>query len=358
MRSWFLVLASALLGLAFAPSLLVGQSATRVQIRLDTTAAVAVLRLLDDSAAPPSDADWEALFATDGYRRLKAREIAMRRSFTDSAFTWFVRSDSLRSRAASLRQTLTAWTQADLGSAASRALAYLPADARVVATVYPMIKPATNSFVWDTETDPAIFLYLDPARTPEQFENVVAHELHHIGYSSIRAATDSMVAALPDSVRPVAQWIGALGEGFAMLAAAGGADSHPHATSPAADRARWDADLTRFNADVENLNAFFTDILTRRLAEPDSIRAVAMGFFGVQGPWYTVGWRMAVEIERQFGRAELIRCMSDPHFLLATYNRAATQYNRTHSDSLQLWSPAVVSALLPAGSSGAPGSPP
>ena len=34
------------------------------------------------------------------------------------------------------------------------------------------------------KTDPAIFLYLDPTETKEEFENTLAHELHHIGYGS------------------------------------------------------------------------------------------------------------------------------------------------------------------------------
>ena len=315
-----------------------------VRLALDTTEAVAALRLLAD----PSDAaGWRLLYGSAGYRRLAAREAAMGRPMTDSAFAAFLRSDSVRQRAGRLRATLSAWQRTDLRAAAARALAYLPPGAKIMATVYPIIKPRPNSFVWDTDTDPAIFLFLDPERTQEQFANTVAHELHHIGYASVRTAWDSIGSALPDSVRPLATWIGALGEGFAMLAAAGGPRIHPHASSPPADRARWDADLERFNPDLSRLDRFFQDILTRRLASPDSIRSAAMAFFGVQGPWYTVGWRMAVIIEERFGRSELLRCMLDPHRLLSTYNRAAAERNRARGDSLALWSPAVVESLRP-----------
>jgi len=40
-----------------------------------------------------------------------------------------------------------------------------------------------------------------------------------------------------------ASWIGAFGEGFAMLAAAGGPAIHPHAVSSPEERARWDKDV-------------------------------------------------------------------------------------------------------------------
>lgn len=36
-------------------------------------------------------------------------------------------------------------------------------------------------------------------------------------------------------------------------------------------------------------------------------------FFGVQGAWYTVGYRMAVIVERREGRPALVECMSDPN---------------------------------------------
>lgn len=334
--------------LATAPRLAVAQAppGERIAVRFDTAEAVAVLGLVEarQEGRSLADADWQRLFATDGYRRLKEREAAMQRSFTDSGFMAFVTADSLGARAPALRRTLTTWERADLTGAATRAFAYLPADARIHATVYVMIKPRTNSFVWDVQTDPAIFLYLDPTQTAAQFENTVAHELHHIGFASISGYTDSVLGALPDSVRRAADWLGAFGEGFAMLAAAGGPDVHPHAASDSADRARWDHDVANFNADLRLVERFFLDVIGGRLAG-DSIRSVAAGFYGVQGPWYTVGWKMAVVIERQFGRAELIRCMRDPRRLLARYNATADAYNRTHPDQLAQWSPALLAAF-------------
>lgn len=70
-----------------------------------------------------------------------------------------------------------------------------------------------------------------------------------------------------------------------------------------------------------------------------------MGYFGVQGPWYTVGWKMAVVIETQLGRARAINAFCDPAQLLASYNQAARLQNRSASTHLPLWDPRLVGAL-------------
>lgn len=322
-------------------------SSDRVALRLDTAEAVAVLGILTRrvSGRAVSESAWRALFASEGYTRLKAREASLHRDFSDSDFAAYVRSDSLARRRAELRRTLTAWEGRDVRAAAAQALAYLPPEARIRATVYVVIKPRTNSFVFEVRTNPAIFLYLDPARTGPQFENTVAHELHHIGFASVQGRTDSILAALPDSARKAAEWMGAFGEGFAMLAAAGGPGVHPHAVSSPEDRARWDRDVARFNEDLRALERFFLDVIAKRLATDDTVSAVGFSFFGEQGPWYTVGWKMAVTIERRYGRAVLIQCMEDPRQLLDRYNAAAIDHNRTQADTLARWSPTLLGAL-------------
>src|SRR6185436_17967963 len=121
-------------------------------------------------------------------------------------------------------ETLAAWTRAAPDAAGRRALAYLPAGARIRAKVYPVIKPAENSFVFEVKTDPAIFLFLDPKVAPEKLENTVAHELHHIGYGTVcpPPGASAEIERLPPGARSAAQWMGGFGEGLAMLAAAGG----------------------------------------------------------------------------------------------------------------------------------------
>ncbi|HEY3579578.1 MAG TPA: DUF5700 domain-containing putative Zn-dependent protease [Pyrinomonadaceae bacterium] len=319
-----------------------------VNVRLVTDEADAVLAILAKRKAnqPIADADWQRVFQSEGYVRLKKRETSMKRSFEDADFKALVLSDQLLARAAALEETLARWKQADTSHAANLALAYLPRDANIRAKIYPVIKPRENSFVFDVDNDPAIFLYLDPAVSREKFENTLAHELHHIGYGSTCPRKDvaSAIQKLPQNTQTLLNWISGFGEGFAMLAAAGGPNVHPHAVSSAEDRARWDKDVANFNDDLKKVDAFFNEILAGKLTE-DQVREKGFSFFGVQGPWYTVGWRMAVLIEKTYGRAKLIECMCDQRRLLRTYNRAAAKYNRRTRKPLALWSTAVLNAI-------------
>jgi hypothetical protein len=209
-----------------------------------------------------------------------------------------------------------------------------------------VIKPRDNSFVFDLDTDPAIFLYLDPEVTQAEFENTLAHELHHIGFGTVCPTTQTKdeLSRLPKNRQPVLTYTRAFGEGFAMLAAAGGSDAHPHAASKQPERARWDRDVAHFDADLRRVERFFLDVLANRLSE-EQIGAAVAPFYGEQGAWYTVGWKMGVVIEKTLGRQALIAAMCDPRELLATYNRTAARYNRKSGKPLVLWSPLLIEAL-------------
>lgn len=322
--------------------------ADRIQIKLNTDEAEAVLAILSKRAAGTTviEADWRRLFDTEPYIRLKKRETSMQRDFTDDDFKKFVLSLELAAKAPALQQTLEAWQRADLAASASRALAYLPEQAYIKAKVFPVIKPRTNSFVFETQSDPAIFLYLDPDESGAKFENTVAHELHHIGYSSVQSLAEAKQKGLPPNVKPAVDWMGAFGEGFAMLAAAGGPDVDPHAASSAKEHTRWDHDLANFNPDLDALQQFFLDIVDGKLSTKDAIDKKAYTFFGdAQGAWYTVGYKMAVVVEKRYGRRTLIECMLDPLELLAKYNRAAEEINRGNKEKLALWSPDLMQKI-------------
>lgn len=322
---------------------------SRVDVREVTDEAEAVLAILAKKQAnqPITDADWQQLFASEGYVRLKRRETGLQRPFADAAFKDFVLSDTLAAWAQTLAATLVKWKQADITSAANRALGYLPEKARIRAKIYPVIKPKTNSFVFEVSTDPAIFLYLNPAITSEQFENTLAHELHHIGYGSSCPSQQisEEISKLPQNIRSVIDWIGAFGEGFAMLAAAGGPEVHPHAVSKPEDRARWDRDMANYNDDLKKVERFFLDIMENRLSQEEKIREIAFSFFGVQGPWYTVGWKMAMTIENAYDRARLIACFCNMRELLPTYNDAAAKYNQSAPAPLALWSLSLIEGI-------------
>ena len=334
MLSRQLIITAGLLLITCAP--LISQSkdrpstSERVHLQFNTEEADAVLAIIEKHAARQAiaESDWQRLFATEPYIRLKRREASMKRDFTDDEFKRFVLSQELTAKFGALRQTLTEWKKADLTASALRVLSYLPPQAMIRAKVFPMIKPKTNSFVFDTDTDPAIFLYLDPQESAAKFKNTVAHELHHIGFSSVNNISEHRTAGLPSNVKAALQWMGAFGEGFAMLAAAGGPDVHPHSVSSPEERARWDHDMLNFNNDLAALQDFFLEVINQKLKTEDEIRTKASQFYGVQGPWYTVGYKMAVIIERRYGRQVLIDCMIDPRELLSRYNAAASELNR------------------------------
>lgn len=323
------------------------QDAKRIQLHLNTSEAEAVLAILDKRAAASAvtDTDWQNLFATEPYIRLKKREASLHRDFTDDDFKKFVLSEDLLGKRTSLRETLEGWKRADLVASAQRVLTYLPEQAVIKAKVFPVIKPMTNSFVFDNQTDPTIFLYLDPEESTAQFENIVAHELHHIGYSSVESLAEARQKDLPANVKPAVDWMGAFGEGFAMLAAAGGPDVDPQATSSSKDQARWNHDMANFNEDLESLQEFFLDVINGNLATKEKIDEKAFTFFGAQGPWYTVGYKMSVIVEKRYGRKVLINCMLDPRELLARYNVAADEINhRDPKQHLALWSAELMRA--------------
>ncbi|HUS10321.1 MAG TPA: DUF5700 domain-containing putative Zn-dependent protease [Pyrinomonadaceae bacterium] len=323
-------------------------NSSAVNVRLVTDEAVAVLAILTKRKTnqPLTEQDWQRVFQSEGYTRLKKRETSMKRSFDDADFKTFVLSDKVVEQQQALEQTLERWKQADISGAAGLALAYLPKQARISAKIYPVIKPRTNSFVFEVKSDPAIFLYLDPAVSKEKFENTLAHELHHIGYGSACPSkrTAEKLSRLPENLQTVITLIGAFGEGFAMLAAAGGPEIHPHAVSDQGERARWDKDMANFGDDLEKVEKFFLDVLANRLTE-EQTREIVSSFFGVQGPWYTVGWKMATTIENTYGRRKLIECMCDQRKLLRTYNKAAARYNRHTREHLATWSHTLIKSI-------------
>src|SRR5262249_19976859 len=131
-------------------------------------------------------------------------EQSMGRPLEDAEFKKFLQQQGVAS-VAPLAATLAEWRRSDLAAIGTRVLAYLPDEAKIRATVFPVVKPQSNSFVFETASDPAIFLYLDATMTRPQFENTVAHELHHIGFASLPPRPPAADAA----VQSVREWAGA-----------------------------------------------------------------------------------------------------------------------------------------------------
>ena len=320
------------------------QVADRVGITLDTSEADQVLTILHkrQTGVAVTAADWQALFATEPYRRLKQRESSMRRPFSDEEFMAFVLSDELATRQNALERTLADWKGADLAAAATRVLSYLPDTAMVRAKVFTMIKPRDNSFVFDMDTDPTIFLAVSTKMTKERFANTVAHEMHHVGLASTDKQYEARLAALPPRAKKAAMWMGAFGEGLAMLAAAGGPGVSPTWAEGPEEQTNWTAGMANFEPEFAKVNAFFEQVLDGTL-EGDAVGTKASTFFGdIRGPWYFVGYRMAVLVETHLGRGVLIACMLDYRQLLEKYNQVAGELNRSGAASMPLWSDRVI----------------
>jgi hypothetical protein len=326
-----------------------------VQVNLDASEAEQVLAILDkqQKAQPIVDADWRALFATVPYQRLKRREAAMHRDFSDDDFKKFVLSEQLARGREELTRTLAVWKKADLHAGGLRILPYLPEQATIHVNVFPMIKPHPNSFVFDVDTDPAIFLFLNPKVSQQEFDNTVSHEMHHIGLASTDKLYDKKIESLPATSKKVAEWMGAFGEGLAVLAAAGGPDIPPNQYSLLDRQQNWARGMKSFNEDLGTLNEFFLQALDGRL-KGDAVDKKASTFYGdIQGPWYTVGYKMATLVEKRFGRAALIECMLDRRLLLIRYNQVAGEVNASGKEHLALWTPEVLKAVMPEAASSA-----
>ena len=320
-----------------------------VSVTIDDSEARATLAILAKlrAGSPVAAGDWNTLFATRGYQRLKAREAQFKRPFTDDDFKAFVTSAKLIARSAELEGALQSWMSANVTQIAQRSFAYLPTGATIHATVYPLIKPKPNSFVYQLDTDPAVMLFLDPSKSQSQFANTVSHELFHVG--DAQNCPSRAVAAQEKSLdvkqKAVLEWLSAFGEGSAVLAAAGGADVHPHWPDSQADRDVWDKAMGGFAGDFPTAVQFFSDIAEGKLSG-DAIATKGYTFFGdVQGPWYTVGYKMDVTIERMLGRPKLIRTLCDKREYLSTYNAAAEMSNQQGNSPLPLW-PISLAALF------------
>ncbi len=323
------------------PAAVVVPPAGAVDLRIQPDEAEAVLAILDLRAsgeAIPASA-WERLFASEGYTRMMARErdldeqLGLQRGFTDEKHRIFFATDSaLLANRAALRSALEVWKRVDVERAGRRALAYLPEGTRLRGTVYPLLRAATNSFIFELGSEnPAIFMYMDPGQTPESLENILAHELHHVG-----TAAGCPAPPETDDERFMAlySWSGGFSEGLAVLAAAGSPDADPQRGSDPGLRRAWDIRQDSVATDMAALGDFFMAIHNGTLTG-DAMNRAGFGFINregfPQGPFYTLGWFMASTVERELGRAAVVATVCRPATLMGEYNRAAAAINARHA---------------------------
>ena len=304
----------------------------------------AALRILESDFKCNGKALLTELFSTKGYRWLKERELAMKQEFTDVDFGTFILSDDLRTQAQRFRGVLDNLQKLSMESLVNQAKEYLPSDAIIDAFVVPLIKPKRNSFVYPIEGKIVVFLSLNPDVTTSKLQNTIVHELHHVGLRTVYQGPNSVLDGVSDSrIKELLRFTQPLGEGYAMLAAAGGPHIHPNDHDPEL-KTFWDQRMVSYDQDFYAVNRFFCDLLAEKY---DQEEAMEKGFemMGIQGPWYTVGWKTATVIELVFGKRCLIQCIADPAQLFSTYNRATRVYNQNHGTSLPTWSLELVEAF-------------
>lgn len=334
-----------MLGTVPVPSLADSQPQVRI-VTDEADAAVAILSLRQQQSRDVDPESWTRLWQTAGFQRLKERQESFGATGVDERLREYLLSAEAAEKADGLRDAVARWKDLDVSEAASRAQAYLPAGLKIRATIYPVVKKATNSFVFDLDGEnPAIFIYVDPSIPPEKLVNTLAHELHHVGLSSCPEppGRDQLT---PQQAKTL-DYLSAFGEGLAMLAAAGGPDVHPHAVSPADAWVVWERDVARFNQDVPALEGFFRQVLAGELSEEEERKALFsfINAEGVpQGAFYTVGWKMAAIVERVRGREALVAAMCDPRDLLVLYNQIAAEHERGQG-SLARWSADFLDAV-------------
>lgn len=291
------------------------------------------------------DTDWIRLFESQGYQLLKKRESKMGTPFTDEAFQTFMITLIKKKLIEPYQLSLRRFKDIDLNLIQKMVMAYLPEKSVFNTTVIPIIKPKKNSFVHRIEGESYLFIYLEPNDLKARLENKLIHELHHIGLDSVY--DPSKYFDLGVQAKKLIEWTNAFGEGFAMLAAAGGPGYHPVPFDDEAGRV-WDENIRNYQVDFDKIQQFLFNILEDKFQNEKELMEKGMELMmnnGGQGSWYTVGWRISVIIEEILGRTVLIKCMEDLRKFYFNYNQAVKIFNEKNHLKLPSWNKKITNNL-------------
>jgi len=324
-------------------------AAEEIHVRAVFDEADAALAIMDNLNAGDSvtGEQWQTLWQSEGYTRLLARQASMNLDdgFGDKLAAW-LQDPANYNRAASIRNSVDRYLIFDANTAGDRAGAYLPEEIILEASIYPVIKHTTNTFVYDLNGDPAIFMSVNPENTHTYVQAVLTHELHHIGLAKCPEIPG--YKNLTENQQWVTNMLTIFSEGLAVLATAGDPDTHPHFYNTPDEWAVWERDVTNIASDQARIESFFLTVLDG--TQPKDERRKTLFTFIVtpevpQGPAYTLGWKMASMVEKRFGREALVRAMCDPRKLLTLYNQVARETYADGLPNLPLWSDDLIRSL-------------
>ena len=324
-------------------------AAEEIHVRAVFDEADAALAIMDNLNAGDSvtGEQWQTLWQSEGYTRLLARQASLDldEGFGDKLVAW-LQDPANYNRVATIRNAVDRYRYSDANTPANRAGVYLPEGVVLEASFYPVIKHTMNTFVYDLDGDPAIFMSVNPENSHTFVQAVLTHELHHIGLAQCPEIAG--YKNLTEDQQWVTNVLTIFGEGLAVLATAGDPDTHPHFYNTPDEWAIWERDVTNIGSDQARIESFFLTVLYGSQSR-DERRKTLFTFIVTpevpQGPAYTLGWKMASLVEKRFGRETLVGAMCDPRELLTLYNQAARE---THADgvlNLPVWSDELIRGL-------------
>ncbi len=307
----------------------------------------AVLQILEkqNNNISITNTDWEDLFTSKGYKWLVKRENDMGNKFSKNDFKSFLHNKNQVNSYENFKKSRKLLKDLELNKLLSITKKYLPKGAKFDTTIIPVIKPQDNSFVHEINDELVLFIYLEPGISRAKLENKLIHELHHVGFDDIYSP--EKYNYLLQQAQQVIEWTNAFGEGFAMLAAAGGPNNHPNYFDEELEQ-KWDSNIERFNEDFDLIEEFFVKILKKEFFNEKELYKRGYELMmnnGGQGSWYTVGWKIAVVVEKINGKEVLLDCMLDLTKLYPIYNKAVKKYNKKFNENLKSWSDIIINSL-------------
>lgn len=319
----------------------------RTPLSFDYAQAEQVLAMLDarTHGREITDGDWSRLFETAPFPIIRFAPRDAQQDFSRAKFKEFVLSPELLKRADTLREALEISKHADTAKLTAIPQ-FRPRVFVTHARIVPIIAPKQRSFVVQTAQGPVVFIPLDIETARQHLEKTVASRaIFEAEVASMRDKSDEEITRLPWAEGTVSDLTKNFDGGLALLASISKVETHPYWAYTLEEREHWNRRVGEFDQDLKKLDAMFAGILSGQLRNQQQINDLAENYATEMGAWQTVGYSMAVMIERTYGSKALIGAMRDPRWLIGLYNRAVnTAHARTGADYPN-WSPEVLRAV-------------